>query len=43
MPNYNACAGQVELTVGFAAMPDAANLNYVVDGADEEEPVIAYP
>jgi hypothetical protein len=43
MPNYNACAGPVELAVGFAAVPDSANLNDVVDGADEEEPVIADP
>jgi hypothetical protein len=33
----------VRLAVGFAAMPDTANLNYVVARADEEEPVIAYP
>ena len=30
-------------TIGFAAMADTANLNNVVAGADEEEPVIAGP
>jgi hypothetical protein len=34
---------QLVLTIGFAAMADAADLDDIVAGRDEEKPVIADP
>jgi hypothetical protein len=33
----------IQLTIGFSAVADAADLNNFVAGEDEEEPVIAGP